>query len=91
MYDRGRTEGVFEPDEFLLVAEISVSTLRKDRTAKRASYAAAGIPNYRVVDVRGAQTFLYADPQGGEYRSETVVPFGAPIPVPGAEATIVLD
>ena len=89
--ETGRTRGAFEPDEFLLVAEISVSTLHKDRTAKRASYAGAGIPHYWVVDVTGRRTFLYSQPSGGDYQDETIIPFGAPMQVPGTARTIVLD
>jgi Uma2 family endonuclease len=91
IHDLGRTEGVFEPGEFLLVAEISVSTLRKDRTSKRVSYAGAGIPHYWVIDVKGRQTFLYSDPRDGDYQEEAVIQFGVPMPVPGTEATITLD
>jgi len=91
IHHRGRTEGIFQPDEFLLVAEVSVSTLRKDRTAKRKSYAQAGIPHFWVVDVKGRRTFLYSAPRSGDYQSEQEVAFGSAIQVPGTTATFILD
>ena len=55
---RRRTPGVTPPHGdrsgvVLVVEVVSPGSVRTDRVAKRREYAAAGIPNYLIVDVRG--------------------------------------
>ena len=42
----------------LVVEVVSPGSVRTDRVAKRREYAAAGIPNYLIVDVRGESPTL---------------------------------
>ena len=74
-----------KPEDLLLVAEISDSTLRFDLTVKAGLYARAGILDYWVLDVVGHRIGVHSDPQSGVYQSvqwyvegETVSPLAAP-------------
>ncbi|MFN3944890.1 MAG: Uma2 family endonuclease [Allosphingosinicella sp.] len=89
--DTGRLEGLFDAGDALLVAEISDTSLARDRGDKRRLYAEAGVPHYWIVDLKGRRIECLADPADGDYRSEKVVAFGDPIPAPGADAEIRLD
>ena len=62
----------------LVVEVVSPGSVRTDRVAKRREYAAAGIPNYLIVDVRGESPTLTlydallptpasTDPSGAEH------------------------
>lgn len=73
------------PPDLLLVAEVSDSTLRFDRSVKAALYARAGISEYWVVDLAGRQLFVHRNPDAGGYReveayseSESVRPLNRP-------------
>jgi Uma2 family endonuclease len=52
------------PNEALLILEVADSSLPTDRLSKAAIYAAAGIPQYLVVNLRGdrVETFAGAEP-----------------------------
>lgn len=50
------------PADLLLVAEVSDTTLRFDRTTKAALYARAGIVEYWIVDVDGRQIYAHRQP-----------------------------
>lgn len=55
------------PEEVLLVAEISDSTLRFDRSKKASLYALAGIQEYWVLDLNGRQLFVHRQPSPPGY------------------------
>ncbi len=78
------------PSDILLAVEVAGSTLNIDLGQKRIDYASAGIRHYWVVDVEGKRTHCYTDPQGADYAAIRVVPFGAEVPVPGADGAIVV-
>ena len=59
------------PDELLLVAEVSSTTLAFDLTAKARLYARAGIAEYWVLDLEGRRLIVHRDPAEGAYRSIT--------------------
>jgi Uma2 family endonuclease len=64
--------------EILLVVEVSDSTLKYDREDKKFQYAAAGIPEYWIVNLLDFVLEVYREPfisETGEadYRSKTVV------------------
>lgn len=63
----------------LLIAEVSDSTLASDLSFKRALYAAAGVPEYWVVDVKSAIIIQMWRPIGEEYAERRVVGFGDPL------------
>ena len=57
------------PDDVYLVIEFADSSLAFDRGAKLARYAAAGIPEVWVANLRAREVTAYADPSGPEYAS----------------------
>lgn len=70
------------PGTAFLVVEIAVSSLRTDMTVKPPLYAAAGVPEYWVVDAEHRRLELFADPRGGDYtRRETREPSGTLTPL----------
>ena len=61
------------PADVFLLIEVADSSLQMDREVKLARYAAAGIPEVWIVNVRARQVEAYADPVDGTYRSRRVV------------------
>lgn len=59
-----------------LIVEVSDSTLDSDLSFKRTLYASVGIPEYWVVDVRGAVIHQMWSPLGDTYANVREVPFG---------------
>ena len=57
------------PTEILLVIEIADSSLEYDREVKAPVYAAAGIPEYWLVDLNDNVVWRYRSPQRGAYGS----------------------
>jgi Uma2 family endonuclease len=55
------------PEDLLLVAEVSDTTLRFDRMKKAALYSLAGIQEYWVLDVNGRQIFVHRQPSPDGY------------------------
>ena len=55
------------PDDVYLVIEFADSSLAYDRGAKLARYAAAGIPEVWVANLRAQEVTAYAEPSGSEY------------------------
>jgi Uma2 family endonuclease len=71
------TEGAADRDRHpttaLLVVEVAVSSHGLDRGRKAELYAAAGVPEYWVVDVPGASVAVHRDPQpSGGYGTVTI-------------------
>ena len=58
-----------EPGDVLLLVEISDSSIRRDRQLKLPLYAAAGIPEYWIVDVRHEAVEAFRDPAGSSFAS----------------------
>jgi Uma2 family endonuclease len=59
------------PSDLLLVAEVSDSTLRFDRTTKALLYARAGIVEYWVLDLNGRRLLVHRDPSIDGYEQIT--------------------
>ena len=57
------------PEDVYLLIEFADSSLRYDQGAKLARYAAAGIPEVWVANLRAREVTTYADPSGSEYAS----------------------
>jgi Uma2 family endonuclease len=72
---------VVEPGDYLtahpssahLVIEVALCSLKLDTTIKAALYAAAGIPDYWVVDVAARRVRVFRDPGADGYMTETVL------------------
>lgn len=63
--------------DVLLVIEVADSTLRSDRDVKIPMYAAEGIPEAWLVDVRRKRVTVYRDPTPDGYQTVTVHTRGA--------------
>lgn len=59
------------PTSPVLLVEVSDSSLRRDRLIKSALYAAAGVPEYWIVDVAAEMIEVYTEPRDGTYRMIT--------------------
>ncbi len=57
------------PDEAVLVIEVSRSSLVKDLGLKARIYAAAGVPEYWVIDVEASAVHRHTEPSPEGYRS----------------------
>jgi len=69
--------GSAHPAEALLVIEVADSSLRKDRTVKARLYAERGVPEYWVVDLRGAVVEVHTEIVNGAYARVTPYRTGA--------------
>ncbi|MBW4661535.1 MAG: Uma2 family endonuclease [Drouetiella hepatica Uher 2000/2452] len=58
------------PENIFLLIEFSHSSLKKDLDPKAKAYAAAGIAEYWVVNLRTMELIVMRDPVEGEYRSQ---------------------
>jgi len=69
------------PRTALLVVEVADSSLKQDRLTKAAIYAAANVPEYWIVNIRGQQIEVHRDPDPAarRYRSVAAVEPGARI------------
>ena len=57
------------PQDVYLVIEVADSSLAFDQGPKLARYAAAGIPEVWIANLRAQEVTAYADPSGSEYAS----------------------
>lgn len=67
-------EGCVPVASVALAVEVADASLRRDLTEKRDIYAAAGVPEYWVVDVNRAEVHRFAEPRDGAYRAEPPIP-----------------
>ena len=86
-----RRRGALDRAELFLAVEIADTTLRNDLGPKLRDYAEARVPHYWVADLKTRETHLMSAPEGRAYLEHATIPFGAPIPVPGAGATTILS
>ncbi|MCY4415225.1 MAG: Uma2 family endonuclease [Chloroflexi bacterium] len=59
--------------DVLLLVEVADTSLEFDREVKLARYAAAGIPEVWIANLRARQVEAHSDPVDGSYRSRRVV------------------
>ncbi len=79
IWRKGAKTGFVPLEAALIVIEVSDSTLRFDLGQKRKLYAAAGIPEYWVVDVNGKRIHQHAQPEGETYVQVHQIIFGDPV------------
>ena len=72
-----RVEGYYPASLVRLAVEVAVTTIDTDLRYKKALYAAAGIPEYWVVDVEAACVHVFWSPLVGAYGESRTVPIGA--------------
>jgi Uma2 family endonuclease len=85
MIEAGILAADAEPEDALLLVEVSDSSLRRDRELKLPLYARAGINEYWIVNVREEILEVYKRPTGSSYatvqqfrRPESVTSSGFP-------------
>ena len=69
------------PADLVLVVEVADTSLRRDRREKLVIYAAAGISEYWIVNVRGRAVEVYTRPAGDFYDGLVVYGPGQSVPV----------
>ncbi|MGK7875061.1 MAG: Uma2 family endonuclease [Xenococcaceae cyanobacterium] len=79
------------PDDVYLVIEFSKTSLQKDLEDKRQTYAAAGIPDYWIVNLRDHHLIILRHPSGGDYQSEQRLTSGTVSPLAFADLTIAVE
>ncbi len=70
-------------DELSLVIEVSDTTAAFDQSRKSALYAAAGVPEYWVLDLPRRMLVVHRDPDGVQYRHIQLYPSEESISLPG--------
>lgn len=81
-----------QPEDVLLLIEVSDSTLRKDRNLKSKLYAEAGIQEYWIVNVNDARVEVYRRPHGDRFQSLETYAVGedvSPIAMPQVKLNVV--
>jgi Uma2 family endonuclease len=66
-----------DPSETLIAVEVSASTLRHDLVRKAVLYAAHGVPEYWVIDLKARQLHQLTDSTPEGYATREAIPFGA--------------
>jgi len=85
---RDATGFFMRADQVFLIIEASLSTLRRDLGSKSRAYAAAGIPEYWVIDIKDARLRVFRTPVDGAWtESLTLGPDDhiSPLFAPGAD------
>lgn len=67
------------PREVYLIIEISDTTLERDLGSKADLYAAAGIPDYWVLNIGGQQLHVFRDPGTDGYQRQLILRAQQPI------------
>lgn len=88
--------GQFAPSgSYLDAADVRLGIEVADRDAlaldlgpRKLRFAAAGVPDYWVVDVEGERVRRFSAPRDGDYAVAEEQGFDAPLPVPGTDRTI---
>lgn len=68
-----------KPDDVFLLIEVSNTSLTADTGQKLAKYAAAGIRDYWIADLKTSEWIIHRNPVSDRYRSVTRMDFGEPV------------
>jgi Uma2 family endonuclease len=68
------------PADVLLLIEVADSSLAYDRDVKGPLYAAAGIPDYWLLDLASEQLLVHREPKRGRYTTVEALHRGASVP-----------
>ena len=80
------------PDDILLVIEVAFSSLAYDRKVKALKYAAAGIQEYWIANVKDNVVEVYTNPTKSGYANIRTAGQGESLPLPaGLEGSISVD
>lgn len=69
------------PDDVYLVIEVADASLRYDRDVKVSLYAAHGVPETWLVDLRGRRLVRHRDPRQGAYTKIDEPDLGVPLEI----------
>lgn len=69
-------KGAVPVESVALLVEVSDATLDRDLGRKAALYAAAGVPEYWVVDLNEGRVLMHERPYADGYHGQLDVPFG---------------
>jgi len=75
------------PADVVLVIEVAQTSVEHDRSEKLGIYAAAGIGEYWIANLREMQVEVYREPRGTEYLWRRIYPLGeslSPLSAPAA-------
>jgi Uma2 family endonuclease len=64
------------PDDALLVVEVADTTLNYDRTVKLPRYAAAGVPEVWIMDLKTNRLLVHRDPKKSEFQTNLILKSG---------------
>ncbi len=76
------------PEDIFWIVEIADSTLAKDLSVKKELYAAAGIPEYWVMNLQSLELIVFREIANDEYRSEIRLSSGNISPLAFPEISI---
>ncbi|MGW5635211.1 Uma2 family endonuclease [Streptomyces sp. NPDC003832] len=83
--------GLWSCDDVLFVAEvISKATAANDYGPKKTAYATAEVPAYLIADPYQGRCHLFTHPKGGDYTTETRIPFGDELDLTGTGLELTL-
>lgn len=72
-------------EDVYLVIEVADTTLMKDRTIKKQLYAAVGIPEYWIINLKAKQIEVYRQPSGKGYTIEKIAKTGETLAAQGID------
>lgn len=81
---------LLDPALVILAVEIADTTLDRDLGPKMREYAAAGIPEYWVIDTNKKQIHIMRRPKGDKYGYSKVARFGDEIKPPGGVKAVMV-
>lgn len=76
------------PEDIYLIIEFSNSSLAKDTSEKRCTYATAFIQDYWIVNLRSKELIVYRQPVNGDYQSQQKLTTGFLSPLAFADVAI---
>ncbi|MFK7924965.1 MAG: Uma2 family endonuclease [Bacteroidia bacterium] len=79
------------PEDVLLLIEVSASTLEIDQQIKLPLYAEAGIPVVWIVNLNNDEIIQYQNPYQEQYLEAKIYPLGSQIPLPTVNQKISVD
>ena len=79
------------PTDIFWLIEFSNSSLAKDLEEKSKTYAAAGIPEYWVINLQKMKLVVFRSPAGGTYKSKETLEAGFIAPLTFPDISISVD
>ncbi len=68
-------------EDVLLIVEVASSSLDKDMNQKRIIYAASGIQDYWILDLKNSRLLVFREPQNDDYQLKTELQQGTISPL----------